>query len=426
MAAVTLLPILETQVPVSPTASEGDDIFSRVRVLLPHGQDVTALLKSGGSAPFSEQVLTFVDLLGRRLRSDPAVRPFPELVALGFWARRSNLQRLQDRFAAAYPDAIRLPRGVAFHVAPANVDTIFVYSLVLSMLAGNANLVRISSRGGDQHGLLLGAINAALEEADPALRRSLAIVQYERDQAITDAISARVDLRVIWGGDETVRQVRQSPLAVNATELVFPNRFSMAVFDAAAWLSAPDSAQLARRFVNDTFWFGQMACSSPRAVVWRGDEAAVKDASASFWPAVEAAVAGADLAWEDAFAVEKLIGEQRTALKGEAEILPTSTNRVRVVRRSGTGSLGSPVPAGNGFFEEYRIQGLEDLAAIAADDWQTIVSHGISAEEWRAAIGGGLRGVHRIVKIGDALNFSAVWDGVDLLAAMTRLTSLSV
>src|SRR5229473_1854189 len=40
----------------------------------------------------------------------------------------------------------RFPRGLVFHVPPANVDTIFVYSWALSALAGNRNVVRISPR----------------------------------------------------------------------------------------------------------------------------------------------------------------------------------------------------------------------------------------------------------------------------------------
>ncbi|MFC6804089.1 acyl-CoA reductase [Deinococcus caeni] len=39
-----------------------------------------------------------------------------------------------------------MPRGLVFHVPPANVDTIFIYSWLMSVLAGNRNVIRLSSR----------------------------------------------------------------------------------------------------------------------------------------------------------------------------------------------------------------------------------------------------------------------------------------
>ena len=40
-----------------------------------------------------------------------------------------------------------------------------------------------------------------------------------------------------WGGDETVRTVRQVPLAPMANELAFPERFSLAAFSTTAVLA---------------------------------------------------------------------------------------------------------------------------------------------------------------------------------------------
>ena len=80
--------------------------------------------------------MKFLTEFGKMLMQDPQARRFPELVALGFWARAASIKRLQDRFDAAYPDTVRLARGVAFHIAPSNASgyTIFVYSLLLALL----------------------------------------------------------------------------------------------------------------------------------------------------------------------------------------------------------------------------------------------------------------------------------------------------
>lgn len=397
-----------------------------VDVLLPSGGTIEAVLAARPAAPFSPAVLTFVENLGRALRADPAIRRFPELVALGFWARAANMRKLSERFAAAYPEAVRMPRGIAFHIAPSNVDTIFVYSLLLSMLAGNVNIVRVSSRGGEQTGTLMQVFVRTIALAAPEVRAATAIVRYSHDRAITDALSARCDLRIVWGGDGTVNLIRQSPLAPAGTELVFPNKFSLAVIDAEAWLTAEDRDAAARLFVNDSLWFGQMACSSPRSVVWRGSAENVAAASPLFWRAVEQAADEAGFDWEDAHAVAKLIAEQGAAINEHATILPSMTNRVRVIHVD-VAQLARSTGAGHGFFREARVDTLDQLAGLARQHWQTIASYGVDGADWRQMLAVGLpQGIDRVVPFGTALDFDAIWDGKDLLTVMTRLVIVSV
>jgi hypothetical protein len=144
--------------------SEQSDYLRSISLVLPAGASLEEVLSASPKVPFDNSVVEFIVGLGKSLRTDPATRAFPELVALGFWARAATLRQLKIRFETAYPRTIRLARGLAFHVAPANVDSIFVYSLLLSMLAGNTNLTRISSRSGAQSNALLSVLHRALAE----------------------------------------------------------------------------------------------------------------------------------------------------------------------------------------------------------------------------------------------------------------------
>jgi hypothetical protein len=398
--------------------------LDRVTLVVPAVGKIRDVLDARALLPFSEPVLRFAAELGRALRQDRAARAFPEIVALGYWLRPGNLAVLRQRFENAHPDAVRLPRGVALHIAPSNVDTIFVYSLLVSMLAGNVNVVRLSSRAGDQADALMTLLRATLAQADSAVRERLAIVRYDHDAAITDALSARVALRIIWGGDRTVALIRASPIGPGAVDLAFPDKMSLAAIDAAAWLGAEDRDGIARRFANDGLWFGQMACSSPRSLVWRGDAETVAAASADFWPRVEAAVRGGPFDWADAHATAKLVAEQDLAIGSQVTILPGRSNRVRVVRGE-VAEVNVPTGAGNGFFREAQVERLAELLAVAAPHWQTIATFGIDRADWAAALADGVpQGIARIVPIGTALDFDVVWDGRDLLTEMTRLVSL--
>ena len=191
--------------------------------------------------------------------------------------------------------------------------------------------------------------------------------------------------------------------------------------------SASDSNDaVVRRFVNDALWFGQLACSSPRSVVWVGEPDDVDAASRTFWPKLESASLATTPDLEVANVISKLVAEQDAAAMLGATIEPLATNIIRVVRCpiSDLGRGGdSP---GGGFFKEFGITHLAELAPCVRRNWQTVASEGISAERWRSLLSTVMPpGIDRIVRFGEALNFNHVWDGIDLLTGMTRIVSIS-
>jgi hypothetical protein len=242
--------------------------------LLPNSPQPEQLSAIPPLPPFAEESLAFVDALSRNLLRSEA-RTFPELVALAYWMRRANLERLRAELHQRIGDTLHVPRGTVLHIAPSNVDSIFVYSWFLSLLTGNRNIVRLSSKPSAQADQLVRAITEIL--ADPthaAIASRNLLVKYEANDATTERFSAACDVRVIWGGDNTVGQIRRLALPPTATEVAFSNKYSLALLHAARWLEADETAKnaLARAFYNDSYWFDQMACSSPRSVLWVGSK----------------------------------------------------------------------------------------------------------------------------------------------------------
>jgi hypothetical protein len=244
-------------------------------------------------APFDQRAVAFVGRFAQRLLMDPQARQFPELVALAHWFRAGRLKELATQYPNETAAAIVRGRGLAFHLAPANVDSVFMYSWLLSLLAGNVNIVRVSQKPSLQLDFLIGVLSRVLlEEVGSAVAGRFVLLTYPHDDSITEAISARCMARVIWGGDATVAAIRAIPLRPTAVELCFPDRFSVAAISAKhiLALSAEQLASLASRFYNDAFWFAQQACSSPRLVNWVGLPADVESARRRFWAAVDAEV----------------------------------------------------------------------------------------------------------------------------------------
>ena len=87
------------------------------------------------------------------------------------------------------------PRGLVFHVPPANVDTIFIYSWLISALAGNRNIVRVSPRRSEVVEIICRVLRESLERARPSVRSSAIVIQYGHEREITEAISAASDMR---------------------------------------------------------------------------------------------------------------------------------------------------------------------------------------------------------------------------------------
>ena len=86
-----------------------------VSVLVPQDAGLADLFARRPAQPFAPDTLAFMESFSRRLLRDPAVRQYPELVALGFWARAASIKRLHTRFAEAYTETVRLARGAGGH-----------------------------------------------------------------------------------------------------------------------------------------------------------------------------------------------------------------------------------------------------------------------------------------------------------------------
>ncbi len=113
------------------------------------------ILEYGTLPCFDPSVIDFLDAFSRSVLLDESRRPLPEMAAVAHWMRKAHTVQLHKAFEEMRKDRIWVPRGIALHFAPANVDSIFLYSWFVSMLAGNANIVRLSQTRNEPVTLLL-------------------------------------------------------------------------------------------------------------------------------------------------------------------------------------------------------------------------------------------------------------------------------
>ncbi|RSN35451.1 gamma-glutamyl phosphate reductase [Amycolatopsis sp. WAC 01416] len=375
------------------------------------------------------RVVEFLTKFARKLLAPATARRFPELASLGFFLRKGEIAKALSTLETS-GDALRFPRGLVFHVPPANVDTIFVYSWALSALAGNHNVVRVSSRSAGAAETVLEALNAALSEVDAdtaaAITATQRMVTYDRSDAISGALSVAADLRVIWGGDASVAALRKYPLAPHARDLTFPDRSSFAVASVRGWQNASEAERrgAAEGFYNDSYWFDQAACSSPRAVFWVGDEDGAQEAGQEFRKLLAEVLATKQHVTEPAMAVQKRVSAYGAAVDGLVNGIEFQGNGLATLELTDPAILPREW-LGAGTFANARVDTLSDLVPIVLRKDQTVGQFGFTKEElteFVTELAG--RGVDRVVPFGSALTFSAIWDGYDLLTEFSRLVTV--
>jgi hypothetical protein len=381
-------------------------------------------VKSHILSPFAPIVCSFLDALAEGIRQDPLLKSDTASSALAFWLRRRHLEYFQSLVSAA---GSRLGRGTIFHIAPANIPILFAYSLIISMLAGNSNVVRISERAAQSVRPLCALIDHLWQQPRfQCIGQGNALIAYDRSRQITDSLSAACHGRIIWGGDESIAVIRQSPLAARAVELAFADRYSLALFQPsvmAHWQK--DEWELyAHRFYLDTYDMDQNACSSPKLVIWlphTGQD--LTPLQQHWWDAVAGAAIDYDLApikvsrkytqlWQFAVTVPEIKSIQRQG--NDLYVYTLSSLPDDITRLAGT----------FGQFFQYEAQHWEQVISILTRKIQTVSVIGVPAKQLRQAIiANGAAGCDRIVPTGQAMEMHIIWDGINMIEYLSRVIS---
>jgi hypothetical protein len=377
-----------------------------------------AALTYAGQRPRDESLIAMLGGLSKHILDDPAARRVPQYVALAYWLRPAALTRLcADLGRGDTPGFLRVPRGVALHLPPTNVDTIFVYSWAMSVLAGNANVVRLAETLSADTLWLVEAVSRVVADHGEADRHLFCHYPYGGETE--RALARQADLRMIWGGDAKVEAVSRVPVRPDGLSIGFPDRQSMAIVAADAYGRADAAARdtLALAFFNDVFWFDQMGCGSPRVLVWLGEPGELAE---DFYERLDRIIGQRGYQVETGVAMSKFVLANNLLAEGVGHGYRRYSNALDVNRTIDPGAALGQVHGG-GFLCDWVANSVDEVASILTRKVQTLTHFGLPAENLkRLAEGISGRGGYRIVPIGQALQFDPTWDGIDLFEHMTR------
>lgn len=398
--------------------------FPDIEYCVPLIPDVERIFSSNAFAPFCNEVVAFLQALSSKLLQNSEARNYPDVIAFGFWCRVSRLQAMKKCYSG---QGIQLGRGVVFHITPSNVPVNFAYSLVVGLLAGNGNIVRIPTRAFPQVEIICSELRELLNQFEfKQLNNHILLLRYEKNDAITDFFSDHCDVRVIWGGDHTIKDIRRSPLPPRSFDLTFADRYSFCVINANAYPGDTDPSKIALDFYNDTYLFDQNACTAPHLVVWLGGAANLEKAQALFWSSLHL-VTKEKYELQQVSAIDKLADAYRFAASSEGcHIRNMGDNLIVRVQLDQMNQGLEEARSTCGLFYEYAAQSLDDILPLINRKFQTLAYFGVDPASLRRFIEEGRpTGIDRIVPIGRTLDFSLVWDGYDLITMLSRIVSLS-
>ena len=100
----------------------------------------------------------------------------------------------------------------------------------------------------------------------------IVVVRYRDNDNYTKKISSICNARLIWGGDETIKNIRMFKLQQRSIDIAFADRYSFCAIDTKKFLKLNnyETILLTNKFYNDTYLVDQNACSSPHLMVWLG------------------------------------------------------------------------------------------------------------------------------------------------------------
>jgi len=373
--------------------------------------------------PYADVVCSFLSDLSQNLLKNQTAGQYPDIISFAYFCRKANIHKKKENFAE---QRIRLGRGIIFHIAPSNVPVNFAFSYVFGLLAGNGNIVRVPSKEYPHIEIICSAVNQVLEDPKYAeIKASTAFVRYGHEDEVTEYFSSISQGRIIWGGDSAIAYIRKFSLPPRGVDIAFSDRYSFAVIDSDAVLKADEKemGRVAYAFYNDTYLMDQNACSSPQLVVWIGDH--YHEAQQRFWHAVSAAA-------EKKYTLQPVsVVDKFTKLCIEAIENPYVMRVTRYGNVLYAADLRElPDDADKlrgtcGYFYQYLCKDIDAISRMVNEKYQTLVYYGLSPIQLSEfVVNNQLRGIDRIVPVGQALDIDVIWDGYDLVRTLSRIVDV--
>ena len=246
----------------------------------------------------------------------------------------------------------------------------------------------------------------------------------ERNSENYTNISKICDARLIWGGDNSVRSIRNIPIKPRSIELVFPDRYSFCIIKSSS-LNNSDKKKIksaAEKLFRDTYNLSQLACNSPHFIFFIGKT--VEKKFKLFWQFF-LMIIKKKIKFENSNSFEKFDKLTSNIIKIDSiSSVNRFENYLYLVNLNSIDDIEN-IRGKNGIFYIKKIKNIVELKKYISEKCQTITYLGFSKKEMLEFVKKNhLNGVDRIVPIGQAMNIDVIWDGYETLKHLSRVITV--
>ena len=250
----------------------------------------------------------------------------------------------------------------------------------------------------------------------------ITIIRYSNNNdELTKKFSSLCDGRLIWGGNNTIKNIRKFETKAKNIDIPFSDRYSISLLNSEKFLKLPEYKlrNLIKNFYNDTYAVDQNACSSPHLILWKGKKNL--KAKKKFWLYLSNLVKEKYdpplISSVDSYSrlVKEMINNQNiySYKKFNKSLYVVTLKKLKpnlFLQKTKWG-----------FFYECDIKNLKNINFVTSRSLQTLTYFGFSKKFINSLFkDNNFNGIDRAVPFGQALNINLIWDGYDLTKMLSR------
>ncbi len=346
-----------------------------------------------------------------------------ELIALCYFLEEST-KVFKDIYKEDFSKS--LPRGLVLNIPSSNISMMPFYTWIPSFLSGNSNFIRLSRKLDIE---LVKKIISFIDDAIGTIESSRQVFYSGYiDDELTKILSQNCDVRMLWGNDSTLRDIKRNYPTSAVLELNYKNRNSAALIDSKDYLAMQIESRriFLKNYLNDSLSFSFAACSSPQYTFWVGSKEDNLDAQLLFLkdlkchfqkPDIDKAI----ITTNNFYSLQSSLLKNSLKLKNDFLICGRGLITIEANKLS---SFSSQYIDSNTFF--ISLDSLDQLIEFFPDNIQTLTYTKNINKDFIRNLPRLLnyKCPDRIVKLGQALSFNIVWDGINFFNALTRNISI--
>lgn len=389
-----------------------------------------------------EAIIGLIGEVAKKWATDPNLMRIKDrgLLFLSSWCDEKHLRSVanmglrgnieyMDKFLP-FPDSDKHylkanARGLVCHWLAGNVQILGMFALVQCIISKNVNLLKVSSRDDGVFTDILNEFKGVSYTTDAGhtilgddLLKTIAVVYFNRyADKLGEEMSKQADVRIAWGGKESVETVSGYPARYDAETVIFGPKLSYSVIDKEELSSVQEAKKLARKVSVDVSVFDQTGCASPHNLyVEEGGVVSPEefiDIIGDSMQKTELQIPKPLMSPEQVSQIHSIRGiyDFKGTVKGSETMSWT-------ILLDDLDEIDKPVYSRVLFV--HKVKSIFDSLKYIDENTQTI---GIAAPTERAiefATAATKKGVMRLPLIGRMLNFEMPWDGIFLIDRLVR------